>query len=86
MKSNDQKTPLPWRDGESRYVGNIKWQRVAHLDKRIGHGDDFAGDAFVRWVAVGQQPDDPLHVVRERLSEFIELLRLHLQKMKEPRP
>jgi len=27
------------------------------MDKRISRGDDFAGDAWVRWVAVGHKPD-----------------------------
>ena len=34
----------------------IKYERVPSLDKRILKGDDFAGDAWVRWVAVGHTP------------------------------
>lgn len=36
----------------------IKYERVKALDKRIAYGDDYAGDAWVRWTAVGQTPED----------------------------
>ena len=42
----------------------IHYQRAPEYDKRIANGDDYAGDAFVRWVAVGQEPDDA-HVVHK---------------------
>ena len=45
----------------------IHYQRAPEYDKRIARGDDYAGDAFVRWVAVGQEPDDA-HVVHEARS------------------
>lgn len=34
----------------------VRYERVPQLDKRIANGDDFAGDAWVRWVAVGHTP------------------------------
>ena len=40
------------------------WERVPEQDRRIGRGDDHAGDAWrsratglVRWVAVGHDPN-----------------------------
>ncbi len=36
----------------------IFYRRCSGLDKRIAHGDDYAGDAWVRWTAVGQKPED----------------------------
>lgn len=35
----------------------IKYERRPELDRRIARGDDFAGDAWVRWTAVGHAPD-----------------------------
>lgn len=35
----------------------VRYERRPELDKRIANGDDFAGDAYVRWVAVGHRPD-----------------------------
>lgn len=37
---------------------SIQYERRPELDKRIANGDDFAGDAYVRWVVPGQQPED----------------------------
>lgn len=44
-----------------------QWQRIPERDKRIGRGDDFAGDAWidpasgcVQYTVVGQQPSAPL--------------------------
>lgn len=37
----------------------VHYERAPALDRRIDHGDDFAGDAWVRWVAVGHSPDAP---------------------------
>lgn len=34
-----------------------KFYRAPSLDKRIGNGDDFAGDAWVCYTAVGHTPD-----------------------------
>jgi hypothetical protein len=41
------------------------WLRAPLLDKRIAHGDEFAGDAWrhritgeIRYVAVGELPGD----------------------------
>ena len=45
----------------------INYQRAPEYDRRIGNGDDFAGDAFIRWVAVGQEPHDA-HSVAKALS------------------
>jgi len=50
--------------------GNVYYERRPELDKRITNGDDFAGDAYVRWVAVGHTPNDE----RDR-AELIEALR-----------
>jgi hypothetical protein len=36
----------------------IYYQRAPEYDRRIANGDDFSGDAFVRWVAVGHEPSD----------------------------
>lgn len=35
-----------------------KYERRPELDKRIGRGDDFAGDAWVRYTAVGHSPTE----------------------------
>ncbi len=35
---------------------SVEYERRPELDKRIANGDDYAGDAFVRWVAVGCSP------------------------------
>jgi hypothetical protein len=37
--------------------GAIRYERRPELDKRIANGDDFAGDAWVRWTAVGHSPN-----------------------------
>ena len=34
------------------------YQRAPEYDRRIGNGDDYAGDAFVSWCAVGHEPSD----------------------------
>ena len=36
----------------------VHYERFSAMDKRISRGDDFAGDAWVRWVAVGQNPNN----------------------------
>lgn len=36
---------------------SARYERRPELDRRIGHGDDYAGDAWVRWVVVGQDPN-----------------------------
>lgn len=36
----------------------VKYERRPELDKRIAHGDDYAGDAWVRWVVPGHTPED----------------------------
>lgn len=36
----------------------IKYERAPELDMRIRDGDDFAGDAWVRYTAVGHRPED----------------------------
>ena len=36
----------------------IKYERRPELDRRIANGDDFAGDAWVRWVVPGHKPED----------------------------
>lgn len=36
----------------------IKYERRPELDKRIANGDDYAGDAWVRWVVPGHTPED----------------------------
>lgn len=36
----------------------VRYLRVPFYDKRIGNGDDFSGDAWLRWTAVGQRPED----------------------------
>lgn len=36
----------------------IRYQRAPEYDRRNAHGDDYAGDAYVRWVTVGHKPDD----------------------------
>lgn len=35
----------------------IHYERRPELDKRLAHGDDYAGDAWVRWTAVGHSPE-----------------------------
>lgn len=46
---------------------DANWRRHRDADKRIAHGDDFAGDAWindhgeVRYVVVGQSPAHPMH-------------------------
>ena len=62
------------------YADHVRYERVPSLDKRIKNGDDFAGDAWVRHVAVGRAPDDLLaqhaaKLTRER-AKLIEALRL----------
>ena len=48
-------------------MSSIRYQRYPGLDRRIGNGDDFAGDAWVRWTAVGQSPiDSPSEIDRLR--------------------
>lgn len=37
--------------------GMVRYERAPALDRRIAHGDDFSGDAWVRWTAVGQRPN-----------------------------
>lgn len=44
-------------DDERQMIGTVFYYRVPALDKRIARGDDFAGDAWVRYTAVGHQPD-----------------------------
>lgn len=34
----------------------VRYERFSALDKRISRGDDFAGDAWVRWTAIGHSP------------------------------
>ena len=49
------------RDAEntaSETKRTVKYVRMPIYDKRIGNGDDYAGDAWVRWTAVGQIPED----------------------------
>ena len=36
----------------------VRYERVPSLDKRIARGDDYAGDAYVRWLAVGHHPNE----------------------------
>ena len=36
----------------------VKYVRYPNADRRISLGDDFAGDAWVRWTAVGHTPED----------------------------
>ena len=45
----DEKTPVSEREA-------INYERRPELDKRIANGDDFAGDAWVRWVVPGRIP------------------------------
>ncbi len=53
----------------------IKYERAPELDCRIANGDDFAGDAWVRYTAVGQRPEDsqsdvsPLSHTAPKLAE-----------------
>jgi hypothetical protein len=53
--------------------GAVHYERCSQLDRRISRGDDFAGDAYVRWVAVGHVPNDE----RDR-AELLEVLILIL--------
>ena len=43
---------------QSETKRTVKYVRMPIYDKRIGNGDDYAGDAWVRWTAVGQIPED----------------------------
>ena len=45
-------------DTPSETKRTVKYVRMPIYDKRIGNGDDYAGDAWVRWTAVGQIPED----------------------------
>lgn len=36
----------------------IRYERAPALDRRIAHGDDYAGDAWVRWTVPGHVPED----------------------------
>lgn len=72
-------TPLPKpRAGE--HTGPIRYVRAPEYDRRIKNGDDFAGDAYVRWVAVGHTPEQPetLEAERDQLrareAELVEAL------------
>lgn len=73
-------TNLP-TDDERQMIGTVLYYRVPSLDKRIARGDDFAGDAWVRFTTVGHQPDaDPtekqpeLATLRAELDELREAL------------
>lgn len=54
------------------------YQRAPQLDKRIKNGDDFAGDAYVRWVAVGHTPDDAendlLQAENDKLKQLLKAI------------
>lgn len=64
---------------EPHAVGHVCYERAPSLDKRISRGDDFAGDAWVRWVAVGHRPDDQsLLAAPDHAEAEIERLRLIL--------
>jgi hypothetical protein len=57
MDRKQQVSALPIDAQERAAIGTILYERAPALDKRIARGDDFAGDAWVRWVAVGHRPD-----------------------------
>jgi len=65
--------------------GNVHYERRPELDKRIANGDDFAGDAYVRWVAVGHTPNDErdrTELMSER-DELIDFVRAALPELKD---
>jgi len=57
MDRKQQVSALPIDAQERAAIWAILYERAPALDKRIARGDDFAGDAWVRWVAVGHRPD-----------------------------
>ena len=68
--------------------GSVHYERRPELDKRIANGDDFAGDAYVRWVAVGHTPNDErdrTELMSER-DELIDFVRAVLPKLDENSP
>ena len=65
----------------------VLYERRKELDKRIAHGDDFAGDAWVRWVAVGHVPwdsDARLTVLERDRASLIAMLRSLLDNYNLP--
>ena len=65
--------------------GSVHYERRPELDKRIANGDDFAGDAYVRWVAVGHTPNDErdrTELMSER-DELIDFVRAVLPELKD---
>ena len=57
----------------------IHYERVPSLDRRQGRGDDFSGNAWVRWVAVGQLPQDTEAELLDALKNLRAQLRLHVK-------
>ena len=53
-------------------TGAIRYERRPELDKRIARGDDFAGDAWVRWTAVGHSPNGNSGELSEREQRRID--------------
>ena len=66
-------TPLPI-DDERQLVGSVYYYRVPTMDKRFSRGDDFSGDAWVRYTAVGHRPDDCTHAANA-YPKLVEALR-----------
>lgn len=75
MDRSQQVKALPVDATEIAAIGNICYERAPTLDKRIARGDDFAGDAWVRWVAVGHRPDPQEAHAANAYPKLVEALR-----------
>lgn len=62
-------------DDERQLIGTVLYYRVPSLDKRIAKGDDFAGDAWVRYTAVGHKPDPDPRTYLNGIDDAVEWVR-----------
>lgn len=53
----DRTCPACIAESQEAPTEAVHYERVPALDRRISKGDDFAGDAWVRWTAVGRTPE-----------------------------
>lgn len=62
-------------DDERQLIGTVFYYRAPSLDKRIARGDDFAGDAWVRYTGVGHQPDSDPRTYFEGIEDAVNWVR-----------
>ena len=62
-------------------AARVKYERMPEYDKRISKGDDYAGDAYMRWVAVGHHPNESAAPVPSAQGEMVLVPREPTQEM-----